>query len=127
MPDRKKHDLRFFDNLQEYQKLYPSLIPRLERAVEVGNPYVRRAVEITAEASRRAEARQEERLRELFQLTRAQAQIAIFLADGGTIADYAAAANCSVETVRSHLKAIFAKTGVKRQAELAVLVHRTPG
>ena len=56
-------------------------------------------------------------------MTEAQARIAIFLAEGGTVNEYAEAMGVSTGTVRTHLKAIFAKTGVRRQAELAIIIN----
>jgi DNA-binding CsgD family transcriptional regulator len=58
----------------------------------------------------------------LFDLTAAEARIARGIADGGTIAILAAQQGVSLETIRSQLKAIFAKTGVTRQVDLARLI-----
>ena len=55
-----------------------------------------------------------------FELTIAQARLAAFLSKGGTLAEYASMTGIKTSTVRSHLKAIFQKVGVKRQAELVV-------
>ncbi len=123
MTVRKKHEDRFFQELKEYATLYPSVIPRLEKAAKAGNPHVARAVRAYADASVASETSHIARCRSRFNLTETQARLAIFLAEGGTVAEYAAAMNVSVETVRSHLKAVFAKTGAKRQAELAILMH----
>jgi DNA-binding CsgD family transcriptional regulator len=122
MTVRKKHESRFFDELQEYAKLYPSVIPRLASAAKAGDPHVAKAIDVFAEASRKAETSHVARCRARFDLTEAQARLALFLAEGGTIAEYAETMAISVSTVRSHLKAIFAKTGVRRQAELAILL-----
>jgi DNA-binding CsgD family transcriptional regulator len=122
MPIRDKHENRFFEELKEYSALYPSVIPRLERAAKAGNPHVMRAVRAFADASIASETSHIARCRARFDLTETQARIAIFLAEGGTVAEYAAAMKISVATVRTHLKAIFAKTGAKRQAELAILM-----
>lgn len=123
MPTRRSHENRFFEELTEYATLYPSVIPRLERAAKAGDPNVRRAIQSFAEASVASETAHIARCRARFDLTEAQARLAVFLSEGGTIAEYAAATRLSVETVRTHLKAVFAKTGAKRQAELAILMH----
>lgn len=123
MPTRKKHENRFFDELKEYATLYPSVIPRLQQAAKAGDPHVARAIKAFADASVKSETSHIARCRTRFDLTETQARIAIFLSEGGTVAEYAETMKVSVETVRSHLKAIFAKTGAKRQAELAILMH----
>ncbi|TFV92308.1 helix-turn-helix transcriptional regulator [Oxalobacteraceae bacterium OM1] len=61
-------------------------------------------------------------LHELYGLTSTEARIARLLADGSKPAEVADALCVSVLTVKSHLKAIFLKTGVRRQAELCKLV-----
>lgn len=58
----------------------------------------------------------------LFDLTAAEARIARGIADGATIAILAAQQNVSLATIRSQVKAIFAKTGVTRQVDLARLI-----
>lgn len=123
MTARQRHENRFFEELREYATLYPSVIPRLQKAAKAGNPQVARAVQAFADASVAAETAHIARCRARFDLTEAQARLAIFLSEGGTIGEYAATMGLSVETVRSHLKSVFAKTGVKRQAELAILMH----
>lgn len=123
MAARKSHANRFFDELREYAALYPSVIPRLEQAAKAGDPHVARAVKAFADASMQSEISHIARCRARFDLTDAQARIAIFLSEGGTVSEYATAMKLSVATVRTHLKAIFAKTGAKRQAELAILMH----
>ena len=54
----------------------------------------------------------------LFDLTAAEARIAQAIAAGQSVTRIATKANTAETTVRSHLKAIFAKTGVARQGEL---------
>ncbi len=61
-------------------------------------------------------------LQEQHGLTRAEARVATRLAAGKTVADIAAELGVSVETVRTHLKRAYHKTGVRRQAELVRLV-----
>jgi len=122
MTVRDNHEERFFNELKEYATLYPSVIPRLREAAGAGNPHVTKAVDIFAEASRHAETAHITRCSARFDLTLTQARLALYLAEGGTIAEYAEAMGVKTSTVRTHLKSVFAKTGVKRQAELAILI-----
>jgi DNA-binding CsgD family transcriptional regulator len=63
-----------------------------------------------------------ELLEGLFDLTPAEARVARAIAEGSTIDAIALASNLSRETLRSQLAAVFGKTGVSRQAELAALL-----
>ncbi len=58
----------------------------------------------------------------LFDLTPAEARIARGIAAGIDVQHLAAALALSPETVRSQLKAVLAKTGTRRQAELGVML-----
>ena len=122
MTVRDNHEERFFNELKEYATLYPSVITRLRRAADAGNPHVTKAVDIFANASRQSETAHITRCSVRFDLTLTQARLALYLAEGGTIAEYAAAMNVKPSTVRTHLKSIFAKTGVRRQTDLAILI-----
>ena len=55
-------------------------------------------------------------------LTPAEAELALALAAGGTIADHARVRRVAVETLRTHLASIRRKTGCRRQAELVACV-----
>lgn len=57
-------------------------------------------------------------LQELFGFSPAEATIAIQFARGHSVAEVAARHDLSLNTIRTHLKNIFAKTGTTRQAEL---------
>ncbi len=59
---------------------------------------------------------------ELFNLTHAEARLAIALAKGETVNDVAAQFRIKVSTVRSHLRTVFAKTGTSRQSDLVRIV-----
>jgi DNA-binding CsgD family transcriptional regulator len=61
-----------------------------------------------------------------FHLTPAEARLASILADGEGIDGASARLAIGRETARTHLRAIFAKTGTRRQAELAALLSRLP-
>jgi DNA-binding CsgD family transcriptional regulator len=54
----------------------------------------------------------------LFDLTATEARIARAIASGDSVTRIAAAGNTAETTVRSHLKAVFAKTGAARQGDL---------
>ncbi|MCZ6830763.1 MAG: helix-turn-helix transcriptional regulator [Gammaproteobacteria bacterium] len=64
-------------------------------------------------------------LAELFELTPAEANLAIKLARGLSLAAVSAEQNISQHTARAQLKSIFAKTGATRQAELVRLVLKS--
>lgn len=57
-------------------------------------------------------------------LTFAESRIAASLLDGVAISEIAKQMGIQVSTVRQYLKAVFAKTGVHRQAELVALLSR---
>jgi DNA-binding CsgD family transcriptional regulator len=61
-------------------------------------------------------------LQALFDLTPAEARVASLVANGKTIAGIAFADNSSENTIRTHLKSVFQKTGVRRQTELVSLI-----
>lgn len=63
-------------------------------------------------------------LRDVFGLTVAEARLAARLACGEALETIADDLNIAKETARFHLKRIFAKTGVRRQAELVALFAR---
>lgn len=60
---------------------------------------------------------------EAFDLTQAEAEVAVAIAGGDTRDEVAARRCVSVETIRSQLKLIFGKTGVTREAELVARVY----
>lgn len=67
-----------------------------------------------------------ERLRQLYGLTAMEAEVASRIAWGARLPDVAAAHRVSVHTARGHLKQVFAKTGVHRQADLVRLLLAGP-
>lgn len=64
-----------------------------------------------------------EAIRDLFQLTRMEARLAVALADGRALTDAADSLGIAHNTARAHLRAIFAKTGVRRQSQLVHLLR----
>ncbi len=66
------------------------------------------------------------KLRRLYKLTPAEARLAAHMAQGSRLEDAAADLGVSLNTVRTHLKRIFSKTGTDRQAELVRLIISGP-
>ncbi|WP_313801501.1 helix-turn-helix transcriptional regulator [Sphingobium sp.] len=64
-----------------------------------------------------------ETLRDRFQLTRAEAALAVHLAEGASLAEAANRLDIAYNTARTHLRAIFAKTGTHRQVQLVTLLR----
>lgn len=58
----------------------------------------------------------------LFDFTPAEARVAVALGEGASVDDAARQLRVSRETVRTHLRAIFSKTGVSRQSALVKLL-----
>jgi DNA-binding CsgD family transcriptional regulator len=58
----------------------------------------------------------------LLGLTDAEARLALALAQGQSLKQFAAVQGCTWHTARTHAKNLMRKTGVHRQAELARLV-----
>ena len=63
------------------------------------------------------------RLGERFDLTAAETEVALALAAATPIAQIASARNVSTHTVRTQLKAIYAKTHINRQPELVRMLQ----
>lgn len=63
-----------------------------------------------------------ELIQALYDLTPAEARIAQVIAAGDSIVDHARLTGVSHETVRKHVKALLAKTGLRRQGELTALI-----
>lgn len=64
-------------------------------------------------------------LKQVFSLSNAEARLASLIANGVEISAAAEELGVAKSTLRTQLQSIFAKTGVKRQSELAALVSRT--
>ncbi|HEY9036525.1 MAG TPA: LuxR C-terminal-related transcriptional regulator [Pseudomonadales bacterium] len=64
-------------------------------------------------------------LTQLFGFTPAEASLALLLANGLTLDEAAAELDVSRNTVKSHLSAVFAKTGVNRQTQLVQLILKS--
>jgi len=64
-------------------------------------------------------------LRKMYRLTRAEARVAMLVAQGRETNEIAEALKVQPNTVRMHLKGVYAKTGVRGRAELVRLVARS--
>ncbi len=65
-------------------------------------------------------------LRRLFGLSRAEANVASLLMQGKEVKQVSEELHVSLATTRTHLRSIFDKTGTRRQAELVQLILRSP-
>ena len=63
-------------------------------------------------------------LASVYRLTPAETRILLRIAQGDTTAEIARSAGIAMNTVRTHLLRLFAKTGARRQAELVKLVRQ---
>jgi len=63
-----------------------------------------------------------ELLQALFDLTPAEARTASQITEGKSIEQISFSGGVAQTTIRTHLKSVFAKTGVQRQAELVSLL-----
>ena len=68
----------------------------------------------------------EERLLQLYGLTRAESRLAARIAEGRSLEEAAAILNITTHTARSYVKRILGKTGTKRQVELVRLLLLSP-
>jgi DNA-binding CsgD family transcriptional regulator len=64
-------------------------------------------------------------LQDLFSLTSGEARVVARLVQGRSVDEVAAELKISVETVRTHVRRVLAKTATSRQGELISLVLRT--
>ncbi len=75
---------------------------------------------------RRSRCPSVEALRGVFGLTQREADLAQAIGEGKTLKEFAAEQEVGLETARSHLHAVFAKTDTHRQAELVRLLAGLP-
>lgn len=83
-----------------------------------------RCVLFVLENTLRPDVSLHERLRRVYGLTGAEADVAAAVAAGSTLRQIAEKRGSQLQTVRAQLKATLAKTGARRQPELAALVNR---
>jgi DNA-binding CsgD family transcriptional regulator len=67
-----------------------------------------------------------ERLRELYSLSEAETRVAVAMVDTPDSAEVAKSCAISLHTVRSHIKAIFCKTGTSSRADLMKRLLTSP-
>ena len=108
--------------LDHYSQLYPSLPGRLRQLLDGIDPALEDKVADLKSRLRRIGQARGRQLAAEFGLTPAQLSVVMHIAEGGTVAEYARMTKVSPATVRTHLKAIFAKTGARRQADLVRLI-----
>ncbi len=127
MSDDAALDHRLLRQAEAYSRLYPSVLPRLKAALEAGNPALQALVQSMQAALAQAEGQRARQLRDAWGLSAQEARVALRLIDGATVADCAADLGVAESTIRTHVKAVFAKTGRTRQAQLASLLQIRPG
>jgi DNA-binding CsgD family transcriptional regulator len=113
-----------FLSAEPYARLYPTFAGRVRVILESDKPFVRERMAVLKALVTRQSGEGLDWFARRYKLTPAEARIAIFLAEGGTVADCAAQSRVAQATVRSHLKSIFRKTGAVRQADLSALLLR---
>jgi DNA-binding CsgD family transcriptional regulator len=99
-------------------------VPLLPRAAGPGSHHPAVLLQV-ADPSARANP-QRALLVEAFELTPAEADLAIDLLAGLSVREIAVASERSIATVRTHLASLLAKTGTARQSELVRLLMRLP-
>lgn len=122
MSDDDAFDQRLLKPAQAYARLYPSVAARLKAAYDAGHPMVRQVARAMGHALERASGAREDWLREAHRLSPQEARIVLHLVDGGSVATCVETLGVAESTVRTHLKSVFAKTGVRRQADLRTLL-----
>ncbi len=109
-------------SVSDYAELYPSLTRRLEEIDASDDPYIRQFVDDLIAATGQQKQARSNWFADRYGLSAREARVAMHLAGGGSVADYARRYGLSEQTVRSQLKSVFAKTGVNRQSALAGLM-----
>jgi DNA-binding CsgD family transcriptional regulator len=122
--DTSKPEKSLVGSTWAYAELYPDIVRRLREVEQSKNPAVRKRLASLRAALKGREERRTEHMVKTWGLTPTEARLALYLAEGLSVAVYAQSFEVSVGTVRSQLKAIFAKTGVNRQGALVRLVPR---
>lgn len=109
--------------LADYARLYPAT---QERTVEIltglAADYEAQGISVLIETSCDP-SDQMARLRQSFDLTEAEARLALHVATGSSLKEFADARGVSRNTVRNQLQIVFQKTGVRRQANLVRLLQ----
>lgn len=127
MSDDDVFDHRLLKQARAYARLYPSVIPRLKAALESGNAPLKDLAAAMGVALERVEGQRERQLRDAWALSPQELRVTLHLIDGGAVATCAETMGVAESTVRSHLKSVFAKTGINRQSQLASLLQNNSG
>ncbi len=101
-----------------------SVVPASISAPSGMTPFISWAVLVPYGPSGDANLARMRRMAALFGLSAAETRVAALIGDAKTIAAVAKTLSTSPGTVRNHLKSIFAKIGVNRQAELVAILSR---
>lgn len=109
-----------------FAELYPEFKTRIVDIWNSDVPFVKEKVARFRIAFEKRAKSWNRDLCERFGLTDAEASVAVYIIEGGSVDGYARLAKCSQSTVRSHLKSVFRKTGFSRQSQLATLFIPVP-
>lgn len=107
---------RMGKSFDRYSELYPSITGRIKTLWDSSDPALREKIRSVSGAL--ATRDESTSFVQRYGLTPAQARLARYMAARGTLAGYAEKAGISTATARTHLKAIYAKTGASGQSEL---------
>lgn len=99
-----------------------SLLIRPVSGVEEARPGKTPAVAVFLRDTQGSSQASADLIRQLYDLTPTETSVAMLLADGLTTEEVAQALGIRLNTVRVHLRAVFAKTGVDRQSALVRLL-----
>lgn len=109
-------------DVADYAQLYPATPQRVVEIIEqVSGAYAEMGIDLIFE-HHEVESVRTERLHALFGLTLAEAAIALHIANGNTMRNFAEQRKLSRNTARNQLQQVFDKTGVHSQAELVRLL-----
>lgn len=127
MSDDELPNARLLEQARAYSRIYPSIATRLKAALARGDPKMRELVRAMSEALARADGQRERRLMDDWRLSPKEVQVTLHLIDGGTVATCAELLGVAESTIRTHIKSVFVKTGINRQAQLATLLQNNSG
>lgn len=113
-----------FRNPDTGDAIAASIVPADDLFVK-GLPHIHGAYLALQDLSRRPPPEMVARIGTLFGLTRREAELAMALVSGQTVAECAAARGLSMPTVRTQLAQLLRKTGTSRQSQLVALLLST--
>lgn len=127
MSDDHRIRQRMLEQARAYSRQYPSVIPRLKAALDGADPNLRDLLRALTEAYERSEGQRERQLRDDWALSPQEIRVTLHLIDGGTVTTCAEQLGVAESTVRTHVKSVFAKTNLNRQAQLTSLLQNNSG